>query len=170
MEDELRIGVITSPHGVHGEVKVYPTTDDPNRFQTVGFVTVESKGQRTRMDITSVKYFKGMVILKLSGIATRDDAELFRNADLWILRSQSSPCREGEYFIADIIGMEVYTEEGQRVGTVTDVYETGANNVYEVRKEDGKELLLPVIPSCIRNVSVPEKRMTVHILPGLEEL
>lgn len=169
MEDLLRIGVVTSPHGVKGEVKVYPTTDDLNRFRQVKRLLVDTKKAEIPMDIQSVKYFKNMVIVKLSGITSRDDAENYRNADLLIRRSES-PVEEGRYLICDLLDMRVMTEDGETYGTLTDVLETsGANFVYEVTKNDGKTVLLPAIPLCIRKVDVAKKEMTVSILPGLED-
>lgn len=166
--DLVRMGVVTSPHGIRGEVNVYPTTDTPERFETVGFVIVENRKGQTQMDVESVKYFKGMVILKLSGINDIDTAEAFRQADILVHKYQT-PCREGEYFICDLIGLEVVNEKGEQIGTLTDVLTTGANKVYVVQKPDGKELLLPVIPDCILSVSLEEKKVTAYVLPGLED-
>ena len=168
LEEYLRIGIITSPHGIKGEVKVFPSTDDPERFLQVKDVVVETAKGRQTMQIQGTKYFKNMVILKLSGINSMNEAELFRNADILIHRSQSAPLEEGHYFIVDLIGLEVYEKE-RHVGTVTDFLQTGANNVYVVTKEDGKELLLPDIPDCILKVDIEENRLEVYILPGLED-
>ena len=169
MDGLLRIGVVTSPHGVRGEVKVYPTTDDPHRFREVDSVTVTGKAGPEQMKVLSARYFKDLVILKLSGIPDRNAAETYRKAEILIRRDQSAPLKEGEYFIGDILGCTVFTEDGRQVGTVTDVLKTGANDVYQVEKEDGSELLLPKIPECILNVDPEKKRMTVYILPGLED-
>ena len=108
-----------------------------------------------------------MVILKLSGLETMNDAEKYRNADILIHRDQS-PLEEGHYFIVDLIGLDVY--EGDRhIGKVTDFLTGSANNVYVVTKEDGKELLLPDIPECILSVDLEGDRLNVHVLPGLED-
>ena len=168
LEEYLRIGIITSPHGVHGEVKVYPTTDDMDRFLEVEDVIVESKKGREPMKIENTKYFKNMAILKLSGLSSMNDAEKYRNADILIHRSQSAPLEEGHYFIVDLIGLEVY-EKDRHVGTVTDFYQTGANNIYVVTKTDGKELLLPDIPECILKVDIENGRLEVYVMPGLED-
>ena len=170
MEEEyLRIGVITSPHGIRGEVNVYPTTDDVRRFSQVKSVTVDRQGKLLRMDITGVKQFKGMVILGLSGIRDRNEAELYRNADVLIYKSES-PKEEGRYLVCDLLGMTVYDEQGNEIGEISDVLFTGANSIYEVRRPGKKDLLLPAIPDCIRAVDVENKRMTVYVLPGLEDL
>ena len=168
MEDYFRIGVVTAPHGVHGEMKIYPTTDDMDRFKQVNPVLLTTFRSREIKQIESVKYFKGMAILKLSGIDTMDEAEKYRKAELWAERSQL-PKIPGKYLIADLIGMDVVTEDGVSIGTLTDVWQTGANDVYVVEKHDGKELLLPKIPSCILNVNEDERRITVYVLPGLED-
>ncbi|MBQ6551874.1 MAG: 16S rRNA processing protein RimM [Lachnospiraceae bacterium] len=171
MEEMLRIGVVTSPHGVRGEVKVYPTTDDPDRFKQIGSLVAETPRGSFPMDVENVKYFKNMVILKLSGIHTMDEAEQYRNADLLIRRSQSAPLRENEYFIGDLLDMDVYLSDGTRFGTLTDVLKTsGANDVYEITKEDGGTVLIPMIPDVVKAVDVSARRMTVELLPGLEDL
>lgn len=170
MEEEyLRIGVITSPHGIRGEVNVYPTTDDVRRFSQVKSVTVDRQGKLLRMDITGVKQFKGMVILGLSGILDRNEAELYRNAEVLIYKSES-PKEEGRYLVCDLLGMTVYDEQGNEIGEISDVLFTGANSIYEVQRPGKKDLLLPAIPDCIRKVDVENKRMTVYVLPGLEDL
>ena len=168
-EEYLRIGVITSPHGIRGEVNVYPTTDDIRRFSQVKSVTVDRKGSLTRMDITGVKQQKGMIILGLSEITDRTAAEGYRQADILIYKHES-PKEEGRYLVCDLIGMRVFTGEGEEVGVINDVLFTGANSIYQVERPGKKELLLPAIPDCIKAVDVENKRMTVEILPGLEDL
>ncbi|MBR4768298.1 MAG: 16S rRNA processing protein RimM [Lachnospiraceae bacterium] len=171
MKDSLRIGSVIKPHGVKGEVKVYPTTDDVHRFETVKTVFLERKGRPAENEprlVTSVKYFKGQVIVKLSGIDSMEDAESIRGADLLILRSQSTPLKEGQYYLSDLIGLNGITEDGSPVGTLKEILETGANDVFVFRNGEGRELLLPNIPDCILNVSMEEGFMTVSILPGLE--
>jgi len=168
-DDLLRIGVVTSPHGVHGEMKVYPTTDDLHRFQEIDTVVIENRGVKEQMDVEGVKYFKGMVILKLSGIHDMDQAEKYRKAELWIHRSQSAPLLPGHYFIADLIGLQAFRDTGEELGKVVDFLATGANNVYVIEKTDGKELLVPDIPQCIREVDIENGRLTVFVMPGLED-
>ena len=165
----LRIGVVTSPHGVRGEVRVYPTTDELSRFSEVGTLLLEKEGVRSLRTIESVKQLKGMVALKLSGIDSVEEAEKIRNADLLIRRDQSSPLKEGQYFIGDLLDLLAVREDGTEVGTVEDVLKTGANSVLVIKKKDGKELLLPVIPDCVLSVDSDEGIMTIHVLPGLED-
>ena len=168
-DDLLRIGVVTSPHGVHGEVKVYPTTDDLGRFSEIDTVVVENRGKQEVMDVEGVKYFKGMAIVKLSGLNSMDEAEKYRKAELLIHRSQSAPLEPGHYFIVDLIGLKAFRDTGEELGTVTDFLTTGANNVYVIEKTDGKELLVPDIPACIREVDIENGRLTVFVMPGLED-
>ncbi|MBQ7601444.1 MAG: 16S rRNA processing protein RimM [Lachnospiraceae bacterium] len=165
----LRIGVVTSPHGVRGEVRVYPTTDEISRFSEVGTLLLEKEGVRSLRTIESVKQLKGMVALKLSGIDSVEEAEKIRNADLLIRRDQSSPLKEGQYFIGDLLDLLAVREDGTEVGTVEDVLKTGANSVLVIKKKDGKELLLPVISDCVLSVDSDEGIMTIHVLPGLED-
>lgn len=170
MDDMLRIGVVTSPHGVKGEVKVYPTTDDLNRFRQIRSLVAETASGSFPMEVEGVKYFKNIVILKLSGIHSRDEAEKYRNAELLITRAQSAPLRENEYFIGDLLGMDVFLTNGTQYGKLTDVLKTsGANDVYEITRTDGKKILIPMIRDVVKKVEVDVKRMTIDLLPGLED-
>ena len=168
MEDFFRIGVVTAPHGVLGDMKIVPTTDDLDRFKQVNPVLLTTSKTRETRKIEGVKYFKGMAILKLSGIDTMNDAEKYRKAEIWVERSQL-PKIPGKYLIADLIGMDVVTEDGVLIGVLDDVLQTAANDVFAVKKLDGRELLLPKIPSCVLNVNEEERRITVCVLPGLED-
>lgn len=172
MENYLRVGVITSPHGVHGEVKVFPTTDDPSRFLELETVLLDLGGGNERKELTirQVRFFKNLVILGFEGITSRDQVEGWRQKELWITRDQAVELSEDENFIADLIGLSVRTDEGCALGTVTDVIQTGANDVYCVSGEDGKEILLPAIKDCILKVDLEKQEMLVHVLPGLLNL
>ena len=172
MENYLRVGVITSPHGVHGEVKVFPTTDDPSRFLELETVLLDLGGGNERKELTirQVRFFKNLVILGFEGITSRDQVEGWRQKELWITRDQAVELSEDENFIADLIGLSVRTDKGCALGTVTDVIQTGANDVYCVSGEDGKEILLPAIKDCILKVDLEKQEMLVHVLPGLLDL
>ena len=162
MEKYLRVGVITSPHGVRGEVKVYPTTDDVMRFKKLDKVILDlGRGETRELKIRQVKFFKNMVILKFDGVDTMNEVEGWRQKDLLITRDQAIPLEEDEFFI---------TDEGETLGTLTDVMETGANDVYCVKTPEGKELLLPAIRDCILDVDLDKEEMLVHVLPGLLDL
>lgn len=169
MEQMLRVGVITSTHGVRGEVKVFPTTDDAKRFKTLKKVILDGR-EPLELPIEQVKFFKNMVILKFKGYDNINDVETWRQRDLLITRDQAVELKEDEYFITDLIGLTVVNEEEAVLGRVKDVLETGANDVYVVELTGGKELLLPAIKDCILNVDLEGGRMKVHVLDGLMDL
>lgn len=167
MEEILQVGIITTTHGVKGEVKVFPTTDDTNRFKKLREVILDTGKEKITLEIEGVKFFKQMVILKFKGIDTLDDVAKYRQAGLYVTRDNAVKLGRDEYFIADLIGVEVYDESDQLIGSLEDVIETGANDVYVIRMTDGRELLLPAIKQCILNVDVQGGRMQVHVLEGL---
>lgn len=170
MEDLLQVGIITSTHGVRGEVKVYPTTDDPRRFRRLKEVVLDTGKEKMNLEIEGVKFFKQFVILKFKGLDNINDIEKYRQKSLYVTRKNAVRLQRDEYFIADLIGLKVQDEDGKELGTVKDVIETGANDVYEVEMADGKSLLLPAIKRCILNVDVENGTMQVHVLEGLLDL
>ena len=170
MEDLLQVGIITSTHGVRGEVKVYPTTDDPRRFRRLKEVFLDTGKEKMNLEIEGVKFFKQFVILKFKGLDNINDIEKYRQKSLYVTRKNAVRLQRDEYFIADLIGLKVQDEDGKELGTVKDVIETGANDVYEVEMADGKSLLLPAIKQCILNVDVENGMMQVHVLEGLLDL
>lgn len=170
MEDLLQVGIITSTHGVRGEVKVYPTTDDPRRFRRLKEVVLDTGKEKMNLEIEGVKFFKQFVILKFKGLDNINDIEKYRQKSLYVTRKNAVRLQRDEYFIADLIGLKVQDEDGKELGTVKDVIETGANDVYEVKMADGKSLLLPAIKQCILNVDVENGTMQVYVLEGLLDL
>ncbi|MCD2492645.1 ribosome maturation factor RimM [Lacrimispora sp. NSJ-141] len=170
MVSRFRVGVISSTHGIRGEVKVFPTTDDASRFLTLRQVILEAERETRELEIEHVKFFKQFVILKFKGIDDINDVEKYKGAELWVTRENAVPLQEGEYFIADLIGLPVVTDEGGTLGVLKDVLQTGANDVYEVTMENGKELLLPVIDECVLNVDLEKGEITVHVMDGLLDL
>jgi 16S rRNA processing protein RimM len=167
MDNLLRVGVISSTHGVRGEVKVYPTTDDVNRFNSLKDVILDTGLEHMNLEIQGVKFFKNMVILKFKGYDSIEDIEKYKGKDLLITRDQAVELGPDENFIVDLIGLRVVTEDGEEFGTLTDVIKTGANDVYEVKTAEGKEVLLPAIKECVLNVDLTEGIVTVHIMDGL---
>lgn len=168
MEQYLQVGIISSTHGVHGEVKVFPTTDDVNRFKKLKEALLRlPSGEQLPLKIVSVKFFKQFAILKFEGYDSINDIEKYRGLSLYVSRENAVRLAKDEYYIADLIGMRVVDEEGQELGELTDVMETGANDVYVIAKPDGSELLLPAISQCILHVDVEEGFMRVHVLEGL---
>ena len=167
MEDFFQVGIITSPHGVRGEVKVYPTTDDVNRFKRLKQVILDTGKERLKLEIESVKFVKQFVVLKLKGYDNINDVERFRQKSLFVSRENAVRLRKDEYFIADLIGLKVLDETQQEIGTLREVMETGANDVYVIDLNDGRELLLPAIKQCILGVDIEAGTIRVHILEGL---
>lgn len=170
MEDTLRVGVISSTHGVRGEVKVFPTTDEPEQFKNWKTVILDTGREKRTLNIEGVKFFKNMVILKFKEFNDISEIEKYRNKDLLILREQAGEPGPDENFIVDLIGLKVVTDEGEEFGTMKDVILTGANDVYVIESMDGKEYLFPAIKQCILDVNLETRTMTVHILDGLLDL
>ena len=166
MEDVLKVGVITTTHGVRGEVKVYPTTD-ADRFLDLEYVLLDTGREKRKLEIQNVKYFKNLVILKFKGIDNINDIEMYKQRELWVPREEAQELDEDEYYIADLIGMDVLLENGEKFGVLRDVMETGANDVYIVDRVDGEEILLPAIHDCVLDVDVEKNTMTVHLMKGL---
>ena len=166
MEQFLQVGVITSTHGLKGEVKVFPTTDDPMRFKQLKEVILDGRRERLNLTVEGVKFFKQFVILKFKGIDHINDVEAYLKCPLLVTRENAVPLEEGEYFIADLIGLKVVTDAGEDFGVLTDVLQTGANDVY-VAEHQGQEVLLPVTRECVLDVDIEGGTVTVHILKGL---
>ena len=170
MTERFQVGVITTPHGLRGEVKVYPTTDDPLRFKILKELILKEKRSERVLRIRSVKFFKQFVILAFQGMDRIEDVEQLRGCALLVERKDAIPLEENEYYVADLIGLSVRNEEGTEIGRLKDVLETGANDVYVVAREGGKDLLLPAISECILDVEPEEGFLTVHVMDGLEDL
>lgn len=168
MEDLLRVGVIANTHGIKGEVKVFPTTDDPQRFKMLKDVILDTGREKLNLEVESARFFKNMVILKFKGIDNINDVEKYKGRDLLVTRENAVPLEEGEYFIADLIDLEVYDEAGARLGILYDVMQTGANDVYVVKNEEsGREILLPAIDECVLDINMEEGKILVHLMEGL---
>ncbi len=169
MISELQIGVITQTHGIRGAVKVFPTTDDAARFKKLKEVIMDTGRERLDMEIEGVKFFKQYVIVKFKGYDSINDVEKYKNAKLYVTRDKAVRLKKDEYFVADLIGMQVVTEEGEAFGTLKDVMATGANDVYVVERsgEDGAEVLMPAIKECVKHIDMETGVITVHIMDGL---
>ncbi|MBE5876626.1 MAG: 16S rRNA processing protein RimM [Lachnospiraceae bacterium] len=167
MEDLLQVGVITQTHGIKGEVKVFPTTDDVRRFKKLKETILDTGKEKITLEIESVKFFKQFVILKFKGIDNINDVEKYRQKNLYVTRANAVRLRRDEYFIADLIDIEVYEENDKLLGVLKNVIETGANDVYEIEMTDGREVLIPAIKECILSVDVEDRKMVVHLLDGL---
>ena len=166
MEQFLQVGVISSTHGIRGEVKVFPTTDDPMRFKKLKKVLLDTGRERVELEVQSVRFFKQFAIVKFKGIDNINDIEKYKGKGIFVPREDAVPLDEDEYYIADLIGMEVFTEDGH-FGVVRDVMETGANEVYIVESDKHGEVLIPAIRQCVLDVNVEEKKMKIRLMDGL---
>lgn len=167
MEDLLQVGVITQPHGVHGEVKVFPTTDDAGRFKKLKKVILDTGKEKLELEVQSVKFFKQFVILKFKEFDNINDIERYRRCPLLVTRQHAVKLKKDEYFIADMIGMEIFTEDQESFGTLKDVIETGANDVYVIDSHVHGEVLIPAIKECILDVDIEGQKMVIHLMDGL---
>jgi len=167
MNDYLRVGVISSTHGIGGEVKVYPTTDDVTRFKKLKEVILDTGKTNITLEVERVKFFKQMVILKFKGIDNINDIEKYRGKDLLVTRENAVELDEDEYFISDIIESEVLDEDGSKLGVLVEVLSTGANDVFVVKTMENKEILIPNIKDCVLDINLDEKKIIVHLLDGL---
>ena len=167
MEKLLQVGVITSTHGIRGEVKVFPTTDDPKRFKKLKQVILDTGIEKRDLEVVSVKFFKQFVILKFKGIDNINEVERYKRCPLLVTRDHAVPLQEDEYFIADMIGMQVVTEDGALFGTLKDVIETDANDVYIIESSEHGEVLVPAIKECILDINIEEQKMQIHLMDGL---
>ncbi len=172
MENYFEIGVVAGTHGIKGNLKVFPTTSDPSRFSLLKEVTIELRGRQNVHKVESVAYHKQFVLLKVSGINDMTEAEKYKRARILIDEQFAIPLEEDEYYTRDLYDMEVFTDEGELLGTIDDIIETGANDVYSIKPvEDGaKAVLIPAIKQCILNVDVKNKKMIVRLLEGLREI
>lgn len=167
MEKYFRVGVIANTHGIRGEVKVYPTTDDINRFKKLKKCILDTGKEYIDLNVESVKFFKNMVILKFKEYNNINDVECYKGKDILVSRDNAVKLEKGEYYIADILGAKVILEDGSEFGVLEDVMQTGANDVYVVKTLDNKEVLLPRIDECVKKLDIENKIVTVHIMKGL---
>lgn len=168
MEQFFEIGVITGTHGIKGTMRVFPTTQEPSRFERLKEIIVEIRGKQETFHIQKVAYHKQFVLLTVKEITDINVAELYKNGRILIPDALAIPLEEDEYYTRDLYGLQVVTEDGEVLGELVKIYETGANDVYAVQKEAGdKELLIPAIKDCIKKVDLEAGIMTVHLLEGL---
>ncbi len=167
MISELQVGVVTQTHGIRGEVKVFPTTDDVNRFKKLKEVILETEKERLTLTVEGVKFFKQYVILKFKEYDSINDIEKYKGARLLVPREKAVKLQKDEYFVADLIGMQVVTEDGAPFGNLKNVLGTGANDVYVVETAEGKEVMLPAIKECVLQIDMEKGVITVHIMDGL---
>lgn len=169
MEDLFQIGAVTSTHGLRGELKVYPTTDEPARYYKLKEVILDTGKEQLSLKIEHARLFKQMVIIKFAGFDHINEVEKWKGAKLYVTREDALELGEDEYYFADLAGLRVETEEGQLLGKVKDILQTGANDVYVIGRERQKDLLIPAIKDCVKQIDLENGRMVIHLLPGLLE-
>lgn len=167
MTKYLEIGQIVNTFGIKGMVKIKPFTDDINRFDRLKTVLIESKKVKKEYEVEEVKYHKDMVLMKLKGIHTIEEADLLRQSYLLVDRDKEEPLEEGVYYIVDLLGLPVYTDEGELLGKVDDIFNTGSNDIYVIKDDLGKQILLPGIADVLKEVDLEKGKITVHLIKGL---
>ena len=167
MLPNLEVGQIVNTFGIKGMVKVNPFTDDIRRFDKLDKVYIEKNKSKKEYKIEEVKYHKNMVLIKFEGIDKIEQAEELRNSYLTVSRDSVEELEEGRYYIVDLLGLDVYTDEQVLLGTLDDIFNTGSNDIYVVKNKEGKQILLPAIEDVIKQVDLENKKIIVHLLPGL---
>lgn len=169
MIDRFRVGVITAPHGIKGEAKVYPTTQDPDRLRTLKTLYINTPRGEESLTLEGVRFSKNMAIMKFAGIDTPEAVRSLRQTDLFVDRAHATPLKEGENYIGDLVDLTVVTETGEVLGQVIEVFPTGANHVLKVQMSQ-KNIYIPFIKECVLDVNLEEGTILVHLLDGLLEL
>ena len=169
MQNCFEIGKVAGTHGLKGTLRVFPTTEDPSRFELLKEFIIENKGKQETFHIEKIAYHKKFVLVTVKELKDINEAELYKGAGIWIPEEQALPLEENEYYMRDLYGLAVVTEEGEELGALADIYETGANDVYAIRQEGKKDLLIPAIQQCIVSVDIKNRIMVVRLLEGLRE-
>ena len=167
MTKYLEIGQIVNTFGIKGMVKVKPFTDNIERFDELEKVYIENKKGKKEYEIEEVKDHKNMVLIKFKGIENPEDANLLRESYLLVDRANEKPLEEGTYYIVDMIGLDVYTDENEFLGKLEDIFNTGSNDIYVVKNELGKQILLPAIDDVLKEIDMENEKVIVHLIPGL---
>lgn len=169
MTDRFQVGVIASTHGLQGEVNVFPTTEDPARFKKLKKVTLHTqRGEEIELDVVSARFFKKFVIVKFKQFDNINDVEKFRGCELTIARKDALKLEPGEYYCADLIGLTIVDEDGNELGTLTEILQTGANDVYEMTLKGAEDkVYIPAIRDCIKQIDPEGGKIVIHVMPGL---
>ncbi|WP_405322350.1 ribosome maturation factor RimM [Frisingicoccus sp.] len=170
MEEYLRVGVISNTHGVRGEVKIFSTTDDIRRFKKLKQCVIDTGREKIPVEVESCKFFKQTPILKFKTIDQLNDVERFKGKDLLVHRDHAVKLQKNEFFIVDLVGLKVESDDGMDLGVLTDVLQTGANDVFVAKMPDGNEVLIPYIEQCVPEIHPETGKVVVHLLPGLLDL
>jgi 16S rRNA processing protein RimM len=167
LDEYFQIGVIGKPHGIKGELRVFPTTDNPGCFASLNDVTVSTPRGETLYEVEKARRQKDLILIKFKGVDDRNAAELLKHGRIMVPPEMVAPLSEDEYFIRDLIGVNVFTDTGEKLGIIKDVLSTGANDVYVVQPAEGKDILIPAIKGCVLSVSTDEKKMLIRLMDGL---
>ena len=169
MTETFQVGVIASTHGLQGEVNVFPTTQDPERFKKLKKVTLHTqKGEAIDLDVVSARFFKKFVIVKFKQFNNINEVEKFRGCELTIDRKDAMKLEKGEYYCADLIGLKIVDEDGEELGTLTEILQTGANDVYEMTRKDSEEkIYIPAIKECVKSINLDDGNIVIHVMDGL---
>lgn len=167
MTDYFEIGQIVNTFGIKGMVKIKPFTENLEQFEELKKIYIKNKKSKKEYKIQEVKYHKQMVLIKFEGVENPEEADLLRGSYVLIDRKDAKPLEEGTYYIVDLLGLEVYTDENILLGKVDDIYNTGSKDIYVVKDNLGKQVLLPGIEEVIKKVDLENKKIIVHIIPGL---
>ena len=165
----LEIGKIVNTHGMRGEVKIVPWTDTPDVFEDLTVIYIKNKSEYKPLNIESVRYQKNNLIVKFKEYSDINDILQYKNAVLYAERDDLGELPEGVYYIVDLIGLEVFTESGEKIGIIADVFNTGASDIYDVKRDGKKNLLLPVIDEVVKNVDIEGGKVIVNVMEGLDD-
>lgn len=165
----LEIGKIVNTHGLRGEVKVIPWTDTPDVFEDLSLVYIKNKSEYKPLNIEGLRYQKNNLIVKFREYSDINDILMYKNAVLYAEREALGELPEGVYYIVDLIGLEVYTEDGEKIGVIADVFNSGASDIYDVKREGKKNLLLPVIDDVVKKVDIAGGKVIVNVMDGLDD-
>lgn len=168
--NRLDVGKIVNTHGLKGEVKIVPWTDSPDVFEEIEYVFAKQKKEEIKLSVKNIKYQKNNIIVKFLEINSIDEAQEYKNCVLSADRQMLPQLEEGVYYIVDLIGCSVFDEDGKDLGKITDVFNTGANDIYAVSAPQRKDLLIPVTDETVLDVDIENKKVIVHLLEGLWEL
>ena len=163
----IEIGQIVNTNGLKGVVKVNPFTDDISKFEELKYVYIQLKNELKKVKIEQVRYNKNQVLLKLEGIDSIEEAEKYRNFYLKTEKESQEDLGEDTYYIVDLIGLDVYTDKNEYLGKIEDVFPTGSNDVYVVKDNLGKQILIPTIADVVKEVDLKNKKMIINLIPGL---
>ena len=163
----IEIGQIVNTNGLKGVVKVNPFTDDISKFEDLKYVYIQLKNELKKVKIEQERYNKNQVLLKLEGIDSIEEAEKYRNFYLKTEKESQEDLGEDTYYIVDLIGLDVYSDKNEYLGKIEDVFPTGSNDVYVVKDNLGKQILIPAIADVVKEVDLKNKKMTINLIPGL---